>query len=343
MSDKDETCITPSHKERDSNMELMRIITMMMILLLHADFITTGCPGDKDAVMQPFVTLSKSYIEALTVIGVNVFVLLSGWYSIHPKQNRLVGLIVQVVFFHLVGLTFAFATQQSVNWRSIVSFMEGLWFVKAYLLLNILSPVLNTFTDHIDRQTFKYVLIGFFLMQSVYGWLPPDYNMPFTKGFSTISFIGLYLLARYVRIYKPHYSLWRARTYLFVYLLLSLVITLIYYARIRFTVPLLPLIGDMYTYTSPLVILSSLTFLLLFSKLSLRSKVVNILAKSCFAVYLLHVNKYIWPYFDSAMSTLYQAYTYIIYLLYSTTLCIIIYAIAIFLDRIRLYLWGKMQ
>ena len=45
MSDKDETCITTPHKERDSNMELMRIITMMMILLLHADFITTGCPG----------------------------------------------------------------------------------------------------------------------------------------------------------------------------------------------------------------------------------------------------------------------------------------------------------
>ena len=324
-------------------MELMRIITMMMILLLHADFFTTGCPGYEDATMQPVVSLLKSFIEALTIVGVNVFVLLSGWYGIHPKRNRLADLIIQVLFFHLVGLILAFATQQTVNWRSIVSFMENLWFVKAYLLLYILSPVLNTFTDYIERHTFRYVLIGFFLMQSVYGWLPPDYNMPFTRGYSTISFIGLYLLARYIRINKPYYSLWRTRTYLYAYLLLSVIITLIFYIRIRFTIPLLPLVGDMYAYTSPLVILSSLSFLLFFSKLSLRSKIVNIIAKSCFAVYLFHVNKYVWPYFISSMSTLYLTHTYTIYLLYSTTICVTIYTIAIFLDKIRLFLWGRIR
>lgn len=260
-------------------MELMRIITMMMILMLHADFFTTGCPGYEDATMHPIASFMKSFIEALTISGVNVFVLLSGWYGIHPKRNRLVDLIIQVLFFHLVGLLLAFVTHQTINWRKIISFMENLWFVKAYLLLYILSPVLNTFADHIERHTFQYVLIGFFLMQSVYGWLPPDYNMPFTRGYSTISFIGLYLLTRYIRIYKPYYSLWRGRTYLYAYLLLSVIITIIFYIRIRFAIPLLTQVGDMYAYTSPLVIISSLSFLLFFSKLSIKSKMVNVVAK----------------------------------------------------------------
>lgn len=333
--------IVVEKKERDSNMELLRIITMLMILLLHADFFTTGCPSDKDMISHPFISFIKAGIEALTIISVNVFVLLSGWYGIRPKKNRLLELIFQVFFFHLVGMTIALATQKDIKMRSVVSIMENLWFVKAYLLLYILSPVLNAFTENSERHIFRNVLIGFFMMQFLYGWLPPEDNMPFTRGFSTISFIGLYLLARYVRLHKPFYALWSLHTYLYIFLFLSFVITGLYCVRLLGIIPLLPLLGDVYSYTSPFVILSSLSFLLLFSKLSFRSKFVNSVAKSCFAVYLFHVNKYFWPYFVSFMHTLYQIKTFPLYLLYSTIVCILIYIVAILLDRVRIYIYKR--
>ena len=331
--------IVVEKKERDSNMELLRIITMLMILLLHADFFATGCPSDEDMISQPVFTFLKSGIEALTIIGVNVFVLLSGWYGIRPKRNRLMELIFQVLFFHLVGMVIALAAQKDIKLRSVVSVMENLWFVKAYLLLYILSPVLNAFTDNSDRYTFRNVLIVFFIMQFVYGWLPPEDNMPFTRGYSTISFIGLYLFARYVRLYQPFYALWSLNTYLFIFLFLSFVITGLFCLRLLGFIPLLSLLGDMYSYTSPLVILSSLSFLLFFSKLSFKSMFVNNVAKSCFAVYLFHVNKYVWPYFVSIMHTIYQTKPYLSYLIYSTIGCFLIYVIAILLDKMRIYIY----
>ena len=339
---KTQTCSSSSfiHKERDLNMELLRIITMMMIMILHADFFCTGGPNHEDVLKIPIESFLKSGIEALTIISVNVFVLLSGWYGIHPKKNKMVEFFFQVGFFHLLGLIIAVITHQDINFRSFISMTENLWFVKAYLLLYILSPVLNTFSDYAERHIFQFVLIGFFIMQTVYGWFYPDYNMPFSRGYSTISFMGLYLLARYVRLHQPFFALWTARKYLYVYLLLSIIITLLFYIRLLGVIPQLPLLGDMYAYTSPFVILSSLSFLLLFSKLSFRNKMAQSVARSCFAVYLFHANKYVIPYFVSNMLTIYRTESYALYLLYSTTFCIIIYFIAIILDQVRLSIYS---
>lgn len=330
----------PIRKERDSNMELMRIITMMMIMILHADFLSTGSPNSMDFITMPVVSLLKSGLESLTIIGVNVFVLLSGWYGIHPKRNRIIEFLFQILFFHLIGLAIAIVTQQDISIRNVLSVSASLWFVKAYLLLYILSPVLNAFSDKAERHSFKYVLIGFFIMQSLFGWLSQDDSMLFSRGYSTISFIGLYLLARYVRIYQPFYTSWTVRKYVYIYLLLSTIITLLFYISL---LGIIPQFGDMYAYTSPLVIMSSLSFFLIFSKLSLRSRIVNSIGKSCFAVYLFHVNKYVLPYFISIMLTLYQTVTYPLYIFYSTVFCIIIYIIAILLDKVRFFIFTQVQ
>ena len=77
------------------------------------------------------------------------------------------------------------------------------WFIKAYILLYILPPMLNAFVEKASQQEFKNVLIGFFLFEFIYGWLFSDSTQFIQGGYSTISFFGLYLLSRYIRIYKP--------------------------------------------------------------------------------------------------------------------------------------------
>ena len=74
------------------------------------------------------------------------------------------------------------------------------WFIKAYMGLYILSPILNAFVNNTEKKTFKNVLISFFVFQTIYSWIS-DGAVFFENGYSTISFIGLYLLARYTKIY----------------------------------------------------------------------------------------------------------------------------------------------
>ena len=85
-------------KERESNMELLRIVAMFLILVLHSNFFTIGEPSANDIIQEPIVSTTRVLVKALSIIGVNVFVLLSGWYGIKFKFNRLLGLFFKFYF-----------------------------------------------------------------------------------------------------------------------------------------------------------------------------------------------------------------------------------------------------
>lgn len=76
------------------------------------------------------------------------------------------------------------------------------WFIKAYLLLYIISPVLNAFVENVSRRTLRNVLVAYWGLLVLLGWVfeATDY---INNGYSIVSFVGLYLLARYMRVWNP--------------------------------------------------------------------------------------------------------------------------------------------
>lgn len=76
---------------RQSNIELCRIITMLMILAVHSTYQTFGLPSGWERPNFGLILLHYS-----TIIGVNVFALMTGFFSLSIKKT----LIVQV-FVHL--------------------------------------------------------------------------------------------------------------------------------------------------------------------------------------------------------------------------------------------------
>ena len=97
---------------------------------------------------------------------------------------------------------------------------------------------------------------------------------------------------------------------------------------------------EFFYYDSPFVVLASLSLLLFFSKLKIQSFVVNWVAKSCFAVYLLHTANYIFPDFKAHLSQYYQTHSYWTYLLYSIVFSVAVFAIGILLDKVRILSWN---
>ncbi len=191
-------------KGRQSGIELLRIIAMFLVLLIHAN-----AWGEKWEYLNFDTSLGKSIItillQSLSCVCVNIFVLISGWFGIHFSIKGLIKFLFQCMFF-LFGIYFLLLILGKTNFSleglaGCFMFLKWNWFIKTYIMLFIMSPILNRFMAQTNRSELKLILILFFLIQTFYGWLTNGAAF-FEYGLSVTSFVGLYLLAQYVRKYK---------------------------------------------------------------------------------------------------------------------------------------------
>jgi surface polysaccharide O-acyltransferase-like enzyme len=333
-------------KVRDSNMELLRIVAMILVMVVHANFRAMHFPTGYDLAISPSSVFLRYFTESLSIICVNVFVLLSGWYGIHFKISRLLEFIFQVMFFSIVifALFFILAKpDMSIVVALKKVFLLGqwdYWFVKAYLVLYLFSPILNAFVEKVGRKELELFLLMFFAFEVIFGWLYEGVDW-FMKGFSPISFMGLYLLARYVKLYRPKWSNLDRKADIAIYLILALVNT---YFAIRLTAHPLAHSGinkySLFSYLSPLVIVQAVFFLLFFSKLSFKSKAVNWIAASAFAIYLVHSNSFVSkPYYDNLIAGWFSAFDTLPFLAYTACWIILVFCISILADKVRIWIW----
>lgn len=308
-------------KERESNMELLRIVAMVLVLVVHADFAALGFPTHEETITHVGTTIWRYVFEGLALVCVNAFVLLSGWFGIRASKKGFIRFTTEVLFFGIVCLVFSLAmgidseqigTAPTI-WlriRNTLIFTSPLyWFVISYIGLYILSPVLNAFIEKASQKEFGITLLVFLIFQTVLGWLvhcDPESGL-FASGYSTLSFIGLYLIARYVRLYPgklTNFSKWQD---LSIYVGVCLLNAAVGFAASYFDIN--GINARVVAYTNPLVIIASLYLLLFFSKLKFQSKAVNWISAGAFGVFLLHLNENIYfPFFKPAIQGVWANY-----------------------------------
>ncbi len=331
-------------KERDSNMELLRIIAMFLVLVVHADFFSLGSPTLSEIKENELASFTRITIQAFSIGCVNMFVLLSGWYGIRPKLRGFLNLVFQCLFY-LVGIycVCLLLGISSFNLHGVAGcflLLKWNWFIRAYMLLYILAPLLNAFVSSATEKQLRVLLISFFTFQTIYSWLS-DASVFFEHGYSTISFIGLYLLAQYLSKYKTFLSKWSSSSVLFVFLIATFLLVLLYYVGRMFMIWRISSI--VFKYDNPIVIVSSLSMVLFFSKLKIKSNLINWVAASSFAVFLLHTNPNLCkPYFVPFVKCLYLSNSGIPCLLYVLLFLVFVFIISILIDQIRLFLWRKL-
>ncbi len=328
--------------KRLSNIELLRIIAMFLVLIVHADFFTLGPPEHEDMLSNPTGTYSRLFWEAISIVCVDVFVLISGWFGIRPKVKGFCNFIFQCLFF-LVGIYIVclLAGIAEFNVKGIAGCLLLLnwnWFIKAYLGLYLLAPLLNAFLERSSEVQVRYFLIAFFTFQTIYGWTGAA---PFfEQGYSTMSFIGLYMLARYANIYQPRYLIgWTKKWYLYGYLGIVLFLTIVSGICIQSNIGIWHIL---YSYISPLVIIAAFCLLIYFSKLNFSSSFTNKIAASSFAVFLLHTNPNLCrQYFSPFVQSIYDKMGGVTCLLSITLFLILVFVAAVLIDQIRIFLWEK--
>lgn len=214
------------------------------------------------------------------------------------------------------------------------------WFVKCYLFLYIVSPVLNAFVEKATQKQFLTILILFFIVQTFYGWATNGITW-FNRGYSGISFAGLYLLARYVRLYPAKWFSHSLKFDLFVYLIFVVLNTFcaFFFTRTGHA----SITTRLFLYTSPFVILASIHFLLIFTKFTITSKAINWIAASCFAIYLTHSNSFLAkPCYDNLIHNWFKTETTMNFILYTAILMFCVFWISILSDKIRIFVFNKL-
>ena len=91
-------------KTRDSNMELLRLVAMLLIMVVHANFRALPKPDADMIAANPSSAFLQFMTEGFSIFGVNVFVMLSGWYGIRPRLSRFCELLFQLLFFGVLCL-----------------------------------------------------------------------------------------------------------------------------------------------------------------------------------------------------------------------------------------------
>ena len=326
-------------KQRLSNIEFLRLLAMLYVLIVHADFSTFGAPTMEELAARPVCVFVQYWFECFAICCVDVFVLISGWFGIRFSLNKLWAFLFQVVFYSLglFLLAVAITPEKSLTLEGLKSIFlfngSDYWFIKAYLILMVLAPMLNAFCDYASRREFKTILIVYFAILMVYGWLEPA-SVHFTmNGCTALSFVGLYLLGRYLKMYRPKLTNYNRRIYAVVYVVACLVMffmCLLFLSQgVRVTLD-----SRLLNYGSPLVILSAVALLLFFSKWTFANKVVNQAAKSCLAVYLLHCNYFVFPIYKDLTLKAHQLGWGVVVLF-----VLAVFVLAIMVDRLRIVMW----
>lgn len=294
-------------KNRDSNIELLRIVAMFLVLLVHADFYSFDSPSIEDLDHNTFNSVGRIFLQSLSIACVDIFVMISGWFGIKPSLKGFLSFIFQCLYF-LVGV-YVVCAIVGISTFSVRGLLENLlfvkdldyWFIKSFIILYLFAPMLNAFVNTCSKKQLLVTLIAFYAFQSLYGWLYPSATF-FEAGYSPVSFMGLYLLARYIRLYPTKVSSLKPSTDAVIILGLCILQTIAVVGCIELRIPVVNQLVNYGGYINPLTILTSAYFVLCFSKITIQSKAINWVAGSSFAVYLFSTHKCIFkPYFKETI------------------------------------------
>lgn len=329
---------------REAGVELLRIIAMFMILILHADYFALGAPTITTNSEITSNTFFRVFFEALSIGSVDIFVLISGYFCIKPSFKSFANFLFQCFFFSVsLYVILILVGVSSVSIKGVMQCLyltSSNWFIKAYICLYILSPVLNSFISNANQKNFKMLIYSFFIFQTIFG----HYGAVelFSRGYSTLSFIGLYLLAAYVRKYNIGVNLSNMRLLTF-WCVLIIFLTLIQFVPKIAKGHGFPLIGNI-SYINPIVIMASLSILLLFLRFKFKNKFIVWVASSSFAVYLLHCNPTIlYEIYVPIVNSIYNNNEGFVVILLISIFLLITFIISILFDQLRKLVWYKLN
>ena len=320
-------------KTRNSNIEILRIISIIMIVASHYCVHGVG----KDIIQSMNIGFNRFLLESsiLGNLGSIIFILISGYYlsnSDEVKYKKIIHLLFQVFFYSI--LIYLIVCLTGINSFSIKSLINSLlpitfkeyWFATAYIILYIFHPYINRLLSTLNRKEFiTFISILFIIFSCMSTFTTSDFY-----GNELIQFLMFYCIGAYLFKYPKNILDKDNNDYKILFISIALIILSI----ITFDV-----LGTKYdifnkhsiyflNITSPLLIMTGVTLFSVFSKKQVfENKLINNIGSLMFGVYLISDNQYIrpllWGRIFKNVEYIYELYL-IFHLLFTVIITIII-------------------
>lgn len=276
---------------RKSNIELLRIVSMIMVVGLHYFNSEMGGAIGQQTPQSAnfFITL---FFESVFHVGVNCFILITGYFLIDTKSvslNKVIHLLLMIVFYGLLH----FLTAIMFGWQEFSAaglikaafpvFTGYHWFIINYIILYLLSPFINGGIRSLSKKNLRISILIMLLFYSAWpSSLPGAPNQD--GGYGIINFFLIYSMGAYIKLYSvPE----KTKRYYFLGFILSGELTFIAFITAKvLNFDFLPV----WAYDFIFIISGSLCLFLFFLKVNVKSRAINYMARFTLPVYFVHLH-----------------------------------------------------
>lgn len=331
-------------KERNSNIELLRIIMMLLIIAHH--YIAHG-----NFQLPSYITINTIFLDCLYwggKTGINIFILITGYYMINSsfKISKIVRIWVDL-FIYSVTITaiFMIIGKHPISlfniMKSILPFSFGAHnYISTYLMLYCMIPFLNKAIHSIDKKMLERLMIFMFVILSLIptvmsvfiGWVNNTYSYLFWMIF-------VYIVGAYIKLYKYKININKK------IICLNVIVSIGICILLTTLMGQIPAIRKYYFVENvnlvPIVYAAISIFVFVLNTKNFSNKVINYIASSVLAVYLIHddilIRNYVW-------TNIFKGYKLIQHTIFMVNIIvsvIFIFVVCIIIDKLKLTIFGN--
>lgn len=297
-------------KSRSTNIEWIRIVAMLLIMISHFSFHGFNQPlgGYSNISNTPNVVFLRFFVTGN--LGNALFMIITGYFlckSQRMKISKLVSVVIQVLTYSLVCYIIYTVVYDQAHFRLRDVYVAATplihttyWYFSSYVIVYLLHPYINRGIANLKQNELLF-LIGTLVV--IWGIIPDFLNVKFGRS-DFLVFVFYYLIGSYIRLFviekKDNLVCRRLLGNIWSYLpkVLGLCLSLWLIVAIVASYSSAQLsdhITRLYRIGSPLTILFAITIFLIFlmSKEIKHSNAINTVASCIGGVYLIHDNPYV--------------------------------------------------
>ena len=173
-----ENAISKSQKQvRSSNFELLRILSMLMIVASHAAQ-HAGKGGFSILAAKPSLNvLSAILLGTYGQLGVFLFIIISSWFLCDKQEihiKKVINLYLQtmicsiLIFFVIKIFNFEPVGIKELIKAVLTPIYSGYWFIRSYIFFYLLVPFLQNYLQNAQKKQIEKLLITLTILLPVF-------------------------------------------------------------------------------------------------------------------------------------------------------------------------------
>lgn len=183
-------------KQRQANVELMRIFAMFLIVVWHIyGHYMEGCDT-----IHPLVQKAMGFITGFISFHVDLFILITGYFGIKNNKKAIVKNLLLCAFYLWVFNLISLLSEGTIYIEQVVFPISHSpwWFMTVYFLMVLVAPFVEKMFSTFCKKDWYAWIITVTIINVYFGHLH-HVGSVYLMGFNLINMINVYSIGAFIR------------------------------------------------------------------------------------------------------------------------------------------------